>query len=642
MLTLGSLFSGSGGFELAGILCGIEPRWASEIEPFPIRVTTKRLPGVRHLGDIRGIDGAKVEPVDVVTFGSPCQDLSVAGKRAGLGGERSGLFMEAIRIIKEMREATNGRCPTFAVWENVGGVFSSNKGEDFRAVLGELVGVSEPGAEVPAPEKGGWPYADVYMGDGWSVAYRTLDAQYFGVPQRRRRIFLVADFAGGRAGEVLFEPGGLRRDIAQGAGAGQGATGGAEGCAGGAGRDGQVIPFAAAAFAANQRDEVRGLGDCAAAIQARPGMKQQTFVAVSAGCLNPWESQRRRICGDGGVSPALDGCDGGGGRNPGGFVLAAVFDGRGNGIGDLVNTIVGDHESRINNNCSLVVAEGFPGGAAFSLDSLGSNAMKSKNPLSGCREADKAGAICAAGPAPGGRGGLAILCAATQQGGAEILRDKCPTVTAAAGSSGNNQPYICAAEPVCYRDKIGALCAADYKGQLNMQVDQGKMVVEAVESSGAAGAGAEGQPSYGLDRASFNQGSNEQFDIGIQEEQAQSLVAKGPGGGYAVRRLTPLECCRLQGFPDFWAQGLGTPEPSEEDIDFWVGVFGTYANIMGGKPKSRAQIVKWLRDPHSDAAEYRMWGNGVALPCVAFVLGGIAAVAGDGAGGCAYGKEDCL
>lgn len=215
-----SLFDGSGGFCLAAAMCGIKPVMASEVEPYPIAVTTSRFPNVKHLGDVSKVNGAEIEPVDIITFGSPCQDLSVAGKRAGLKHEergddettRSGLFMEAIRIIREMREATNGEYPTYAVWENVPGAFSSNKGEDFRVVLEEFVKISEPTATVPASEKG-WPYADALMGDGWSIAYRTLDAQYWGVPQRRRRVYLVCDFRGGDAPKILFERDSLSRDF---------------------------------------------------------------------------------------------------------------------------------------------------------------------------------------------------------------------------------------------------------------------------------------------------------------------------------------------------------------------------------------------------------------------------------------------
>ena len=215
-LTLGSLFDGSGGFPLGGLLCGITPVWASEIEPFPIRVTTKRLPFMKHYGDISQMDGGKIEPVDIITFGSPCTDMSIAGRRAGLDGKQSVLFYQAIRIIQEMRDATHGKYPRYIVWENVPGAFSSNHGEDFKAVLEAVIGIKEPGTQVPMPEKNLWPYADLYMGEQWSVAYRTLDAQHWGVPQRRRRIFLVADFAGWGAGQVLFESEGLSGYSAEG------------------------------------------------------------------------------------------------------------------------------------------------------------------------------------------------------------------------------------------------------------------------------------------------------------------------------------------------------------------------------------------------------------------------------------------
>ena len=215
-LTLGSLFDGSGGFPLGGLLAGITPVWASEIEPFPIRVTTRRLPFMKHYGDISQMDGGRIEPVDIITFGLPCQDMSVAGRRDGLDGERSSLFYEAVRIIKEMRCVTDGKYPRWICWENVPGSYSSNKGKDFQSVLEAVIGIAEPETEVPMPEKARWPYADLYMGDGWSVAYRTLDAQYWGVPQRRRRIYLVADLAGRSAGKILFESEGLSGYSAEG------------------------------------------------------------------------------------------------------------------------------------------------------------------------------------------------------------------------------------------------------------------------------------------------------------------------------------------------------------------------------------------------------------------------------------------
>ena len=159
-----------------------------------------------HLGDITKIHGDQIEPVYCITFGSPCQDLSIAGRRAGLAGERSGLFMEAVRIIKEMRRATHGSYPVVVIWENVPGAFSSNGGEDFRAVLEELARVEQPDASIPRPPRGGrWSKAGAIAGNGWSLAWRQLDAQYWGVPQRRKHIALVVDFAGGRAGKILFE-----------------------------------------------------------------------------------------------------------------------------------------------------------------------------------------------------------------------------------------------------------------------------------------------------------------------------------------------------------------------------------------------------------------------------------------------------
>ena len=230
-IKLGSLFDGSGGFPLAGALFGVKPVWASEIEPFPIRVTKQRFPGMKHLGSVTEVHGDQVEPVDIITFGSPCQDLSVAGKKKGIHeGERSNLFFEAIRIIKEMRNGTSNQYPRFAVWENVPGAFSSNKGADFRAVLEAFseIGCGEPGRGICADEEqetqdyrdvipepprgGGWKPAGCIVGNGWSLAWRVYDAQFWGVPQRRKRIYLIADFGSERAGEILFEPEGVRWD----------------------------------------------------------------------------------------------------------------------------------------------------------------------------------------------------------------------------------------------------------------------------------------------------------------------------------------------------------------------------------------------------------------------------------------------
>lgn len=213
-MKLGSLFDGIAGFPLAGVLSGIEPVWASEIEPFPIRVSKARFPNMKQLGSVTDVNGAQIEPVDIITFGSPCQDLSVAGKQLGIHeGQRSNLFFEAVRIITEMREATHGVYPRFAVWENVPGAFSSNKGADFQAVLQALCQI-RGGRDliIPLPPKGRWLPAGCVVGDGYSLAWRILDAQYYGVPQRRKRIYLVADFDSERAGEIQFVGPSMRWD----------------------------------------------------------------------------------------------------------------------------------------------------------------------------------------------------------------------------------------------------------------------------------------------------------------------------------------------------------------------------------------------------------------------------------------------
>ena len=230
-LTMGSLFDGIGGFPLAAVRNGIEPLWASEIEAFPIEVTKHRFPKMLHVGDITKLDGAKLPPVDIICGGSPCQDLSVAGARRGLNGERSGLFMEQIRITKEMRNADiqRGRPavlvrPRWFCWENVPGAFSSGfpKGEDFRIVLEEVVRIKSDSAHVPGPYPWAWqPAGRILLGTDFSLAWRVFDAQYWPrTPQRRRRIYLVADFAGCTAPKILFEQDGLPGYPAEGKGTG--------------------------------------------------------------------------------------------------------------------------------------------------------------------------------------------------------------------------------------------------------------------------------------------------------------------------------------------------------------------------------------------------------------------------------------
>lgn len=217
-MKLGSLFDGSGTCPLAASAVGIIPAWASEIEPFPMAVTQSRFPKMAHLGDITKMNGAEIEPVDVITFGSPCQNLSIAGNGKGLAGQESSLFFEAVRVIQEMRCATNGRFPQIVIWENVYGAFSSTQGEDFRTVIETLWKICEGDDSVPryAEDKRGrqkWPHTGFVLGDHSSIAWRGLDAQGWGVPQRRKRVFLVLDLGGQCAGRILFEREGLRRDF---------------------------------------------------------------------------------------------------------------------------------------------------------------------------------------------------------------------------------------------------------------------------------------------------------------------------------------------------------------------------------------------------------------------------------------------
>ena len=227
-MTLGSLFDGIGGWLLAARHAGITPVWASEIELFPCSVTARHFPDVKQLGDITQIDPDTLTSVDIICAGSPCQDLSIAGKRKGLNGERSGLFRTAVDLVRRMRERTAGKYPRFFVWENVPGAFSSNRGVDFQAVL-EEIGESK----IPMPQGNRWAPAGLVQFPRVEIAWRVLDAQYWGVPQRRRRIFLVADFAadGRCAGEILFEPEGMSGDPATGEGAREGTARGTEDCA---------------------------------------------------------------------------------------------------------------------------------------------------------------------------------------------------------------------------------------------------------------------------------------------------------------------------------------------------------------------------------------------------------------------------
>ena len=306
-MTLGSLFDGIGGWLLAARHAGVTPVWASEIEPFPCSVTARHFPDVKPLGDITQIDPDEIEPVDIVCAGSPCQDLSIAGKRKGLNGVRSGLFRTAVDLVRRMRERTAGKYPRFFVWENVPGAFSSNRGMDFQAVL-EEIGESE----IPMPQGNRWASAGLVQFHGAEIAWRVLDAQYWGVPQRRKRIFLVADFAadGRRAGEILFEQESVSGNPAESKRAGEGAARGATDCTR---TSGEYIPQTARTLTARMDGN-----PCAD--------RGPQIVAQSA--LTPWDVQSRRICDENGTMAELYSGEGRGTNNGAVFVRAAGFIGK--------------------------------------------------------------------------------------------------------------------------------------------------------------------------------------------------------------------------------------------------------------------------------------------------------------------------
>ena len=678
-LTLGSLFDGSGGFPLGGLLAGITPVWASEIEPFPIRVTTKRLPFMKHYGNISAMDGGKIEPVDIITFGSPCQDMSVAGRRDGLDGSRSSLFYEAVRIIKEMRCATDGKYPRWICWENVPGAFSSNKGEDFKAVLEAVIGIAEPNAEVPMPEKAQWPYADLYMGDGWSVAYRTLDAQYWGVPQRRRRIYLVADLAGRGAGKILFESEGLSGYSAQGYRSWQRASGSFTPCPGATGYDGyngslteevsstlgvncgmstgrngivlndqggdrmEVSEDVAATLRAENHGHppcvMESAGFCTehSAKSRTIGYEEECSPTLRAGVVpaavalenHPTDS-RVKLSEDGNIQTLTSRMGTGGNNVP--LVMKIRSGCEGGGKGPLIQ----ENKSATlscNNDQTLFEPR------AYGICSKDSNAMKSDNPHSGIYEAETARTLDGNGGNPScNQGGIAIV-AFTQNQRDEVrdLGDRSAVVCANAGTK--QQTYVLQGSMIGREDKNGPQgdgINEDVSFTLNT-VDRHAVYAMTTGSFTQVEKGTSPtimardykDPTavcYGIGRDTFNQGQNAKFAPTFEEELQPTLVAKGPGAiqsGYTIRRLTPTECARLQGFPDNWCADLGTEKPSDEEMYFWHKVFKTYSEVTGCKMKSDKQVAKWLKDPYSDSAEYKMWGNGVALPCVWFVLCGI-------------------
>lgn len=630
-ITLGSLFDGAGGFPYAGTLTGITPIWASEIEPFPIRITTRRFPRMKHLGNIAEVDGGKIAPVDIITFGSPCQDLSVAGNRAGLEGERSGLFREAIRIIREMREKTNGEKPRYIVWENVPGAFSSNKGEDFRTVLEEIAKTKDGGVSIPRPEKGKWNSAGEIMGDGFSIAWRTYDAQFWGVPQRRKRIYLVCDFGGGNAGKIQFESDRLCGDFTQGGREGQGTAGASESDAGTPGRG----PMEPGGICLNdqggsQMDITEGITGT-----IRAEMHGNTPIVMTPRHYEAYQHHGWRESETAGTLTAEQN------NHVRGDTPIVVEQTQKAEQKVLAFHLTQDPSTA--EEKSLCISTGNPrNGQAtvgvvvqkptvYGLSSKGSNAWKSSNPHSGCYEAETTRTLDTRGGDPTcAQGGEIIIQPKVFENHGQDTRfrdtgEVCQTVTQKYGTGGGNTPIV--VQNKAY--SIG-------NGQTHsLYLDEKARTLDTMHDAQAVIVPRE-KPAYGIDRAAFNQGKNALYNFSIEEELQPCLVAKGPGAvavpqdddefPYIARRLMPIECSRLQGYPDWWTAEIREQEPTEEEISWWLGVFETHreATKPDTKPRTRNQIAKWLKDPQTDSAEYRMWGNSLAIPNAYQVLAGIA------------------
>ena len=562
MMTLGSLFDGIGGFPLAAVHCGGVPVWASEIEPFPMRVTKLRFPDMIHVGDITKLDGAKLPPVDVICGGSPCQDLSVAGLRKGLAGERSGLFMDQVRIVKEMRAEDERRGvsddfirPRYLVWENVPRAFSSANGEDFRAVIEEIVHIKDSTCHVPRPDTGRWESAGAaILGDQFSLAWRVLDAQYWGVAQRRRRIFLVADFGGLTAPKILFEQERLLGNPAEGQGQGKGVTttaGNSSADSGGSrvAEEKQVDIFA---FHINQREETINLNGISGALMATTNMQMQTFVAEGMRKFESAEKEEECLCLN----------DQGGERMDVSVDITATLRAGMSGHPPLVMGIqqgsagteeIPDpaltEEAETGGNNQQILFENHGIDARYTGPHEVAPTMSARYGTGGNNVplvSDMPESYCIAGniidrEVQNGGNGLGCqpdisytLTSAdrhavfSRQRSDEFLQNRV-TATQSARQHKDATDLVC--EP--YQNTVGTIGYTDHKGINNQYVSEDKCIVE-----------------------------NRRL----------------------IRRLTPLECERLQGFPDHWT------------------------DIPGA----------------SDSARYKALGNSVAIPCVDFVLRGIA------------------
>ncbi len=537
----------------------------------------------------------------------------MAGKRAGIkhaanGDEevtRSGLFMEAVRIIKEMREATNGKYPRFALWENVPGAFSSNKGEDFRIVCEEIIKIVEPQAVMPEVPKTGWPYADCYSGNGWSLAYRTFDAQYWGVPQRRRRIHLVADFSGECAAEILFKREGVRGYHAQSGKTWQGAATNAESSVGTT--DAKCYGISSydsnAMKSANPHSGIYEAGTSRTLDLngGNPACNQGGIAIVEPVGMDGYNGD---LTGDKAATLGVN-CGISTGRN--GVIqpicMATQQGGAEIRTDDKVPTLTAAAGMSGNNQpviCMPVVIDSIGGQGENAKETDVAPTLKASHYKSPPSIALSAG-FCTEHSAQAGGIGYQEECAPTLRAGVTPAT-VCSTYDARGNGNGTTVNTI----------------TGDHENRIT---DYSSVVVQ---SEGI------------LDRPAMAYA----IDVGFLnscEEQSPTLLARGYKDPrlvtypkeevrYTVRRLTPTECARLQGFADGWGHIYPKDDLTDDEYAFWLDVRNTHAAINGKKVKeyTKAQMLTWYNKLHSDSAEYKMWGNGIALPPALYCMQGIA------------------
>ena len=533
-----------------------------------------------------------------------------------MDGSRSSLFFEAVRIITEMRENTNGKYPRWAVWENVPGALSSQHGQDFRRVLEELVHIKDPAADVPLPESGRWLHAGEILGDGYSLAWRILDAaQGWGVAQRRKRIFAVLDLDGPCAGKVLFESEGVSGYTPPG---GEARKGIAPGTESGAGTAGECI--SAGGFCTEHSADSRGIGY---EDERAPTLRAGVVPGVAID-FNPTDSRIRlkeeNICqtlcsrmGTGGnqvpltlVAPFCKG------TRPHSTDEAQKW--KEANIANTLNTYDCGEQ-----RCNELVVK------VYGISSDQSHAMLSENPHAGVYEADTSRTLDCSGGSPAcNQGGMLVVAPAENPcyciQGSMIGRKE----QNGPQGDGINREVAFTLDTVD-RHAVYAMTTGSFT-----QLDEEKsppLMARDYKDPPVVG---KDDPAYTLDRACFSAGENAQYSMNIGEEKAPTLVAEGPSAvaapaEYLVRRLTPGECCRLQGYPDGWCENLESPAPSNKEADRWEAIFEEWRMAMGGKtkPKTRRQIIRWLQNPHTDSVEFKAYGNSVAVPCAFFVLAGI-------------------